>query len=466
MVITAVVEASVAVGRITSFLTAEELQPDAVVRQAPVTNPGEESLRITDGTFTWNRAEVGKEALKNINFMAAKSELHCIVGKVGAGKSSFLQALLGDLWKANGEVVLKGSTAYVAQQSWVMNASVRENIVFGHRFDPDFYQKTVRACALLEDFDALPDGDETQVGEKGISLSGGQKARLTLARAVYARADIYLLDDPLSAVDQHVGRHLIDNVLGQNGLLAGKTRILATNSIPVLREANYIHLLTKGEIVEHGDYDSVMANKGGIYNIIRHMKDSRDQETDDKDSDSSTIVGTGLGTSQEVSSEEDEVPELESIRSGANPKNRRVSLRRASAASFKKDRRKMVDMEDGTAKRTAQGKEFSEQGKVKWDVYGEYAKASNLFAVAIYLILLLGAQVAQVGGNVWLKQWAELNSKKQENTQVDKYISIYFAFGIGAAALVVLQTLILWVFCAVEVSIFMTGVCQFLLLIR
>lgn len=459
MVITAVVEASVAVGRITSFLTAEELQLEAVIRRAPVINPGEESVRIANGSFTWNRAEDGKEALKNINFTAAKGELNCIIGKVGAGKSSFLQVLLGDLWKVNGEVVLKGSTAYVAQQAWVMNASVRENIVFGHRFDPDFYQKTVRACALLEDFDALPDGDETQVGEKGISLSGGQKARLTLARAVYARADIYLLDDPLSAVDQHVGRHLIDNVLGQNGLLAGKTRILATNSIPVLREANYIHLLTKGEIIEHGTYDSAMATRGGIYNIIRHMKDSRDQEVDDKDSNSSTFVGTGPGTSQEVSSEEDEVPELGGIIPGADSKNRRVSLRRASAASFKKDRRRVVDLEDGTIKRTVQGKEFSEKGKVKWSVYGEYAKASNLLAVVVYLIFLLGAQAAQVGGNICLKQWAKLNSEKRENVQVGKYIGIYFAFGIGAAALVVFQTLILWVFCAVEVSISMTSVC-------
>ncbi|RPB07610.1 hypothetical protein P167DRAFT_495580 [Morchella conica CCBAS932] len=373
MVITAVVEAGVAVGRITSFLTAEELQVDAVVREAPAVNIGDEALRVTNGTFTWNRAEIGKNALNNINFTANKGELNCVLGKVGAGKSSLLQALLGDLWKVNGQVVLKGSTAYVAQQAWVMNASVRENIVFGHRFDPEFYQKTVRACALLEDFDALPDGDETQVGEKGISLSGGQKARLTLARAVYARADIYLLDDPLSAVDQHVGRHLIDNVLGQNGLLAGKTRILATNSIPVLREANYIHLLTKGEIIESGDYDSVMAMKGGIYNIIRHMKDSRDQE-------------------------------------------------------------------------------FSEKGKVKWSVYGEYAKASNLFAVAVYMLFLLGAQAASVGGNVWLKQWAESNSEKRENAHVGKYIGIYFAFGIGAAALVVLQTMILWVFCAVEAA--------------
>jgi ABC-type multidrug transport system fused ATPase/permease subunit len=137
-----------------------------------------------------------------------------------------------------------------------MNASVRENIVFGHRWDPAFYERTIHACALTEDFASLPDGDQTEVGERGISLSGGQKARLTLARAVYARSDIYLLDDILSAVDQHVGRHIINNVLGPRGLLASKTRILATNSIPVLMEAHFVALLREGKIAEKGESTS------------------------------------------------------------------------------------------------------------------------------------------------------------------------------------------------------------------
>lgn len=453
MVITAVVEATVAVDRISSFLKAEELQPDAVIREPPVLEIGDESLRITDATFTWNRAELGKDVLKNLNFTAKKGELNCIVGRVGAGKSSFLQAILGDLWKTKGEVVVRGSTAYVAQQAWIMNASVRENIVFGYRFDPEFYQATVRACALLEDFDALPDGDETEVGEKGISLSGGQKARLTLARAVYARADIYIMDDPLSAVDQHVGRHLIDNVFGPKGLLAGKTRILATNSIPVLMEADFIHLLVAGDIAESGTYNSVMALRGGIYNIVRHLKEAREQDDSDKSSErSSTVIGTGAVSPMETSSEEDEVPALGGIVLNPGPrKPRRVSLRRASEASVKKDRRKIADLERTLNRRTTQTKEFSEQGKVKWSVYGEYAKACNLFGVAIYMLCLVCSQAATVGGNVWLKKWSEGNGKSHSNDHVGKYIGIYFAFGIGASALVVVQSLVLWIFCAIEV---------------
>lgn len=199
MVITSIIEASVAVGRLTSYLTAEEIQPDAVQILPAVEDMGEETVKIRDGTFSWNRHE-DKPVLKDINFAASKGELSCIVGRVGSGKSSFLQCILGDLWKDRGDVLVHGSVAYVAQASWIMNATVKENIIFGYKYDSSFYEKTIKACALLDDFTQLPDGDETVVGERGISLSGGQKARVALARAVYARADIYLMDDILSAV--------------------------------------------------------------------------------------------------------------------------------------------------------------------------------------------------------------------------------------------------------------------------
>jgi len=247
----------------------------------------------------------------------------------------------------------------------------------------------------LEDFDALPDGDETEVGEKGISLSGGQKARLTLARAVYARADIYILDDPLSAVDQHVGRHLIDNVLGPRGLLAGKTRIMATNSIPVLMEANYIYLLVKGQIVESGTYESVMATKAGIYNIIRYMKDTT---RDDRESDDATAVASRTTTTRDASSDEDVVPDLaERVTAGLKSSRRysATTLRRASITSVEQTRTKVGSEE--SVKKTTQKKEFLEQGKVKWSVYAEYVKSANPITVGIYLVIMASAQTAQVG---------------------------------------------------------------------
>ncbi|KAK5988916.1 Metal resistance protein YCF1 [Cladobotryum mycophilum] len=456
MVITSIVEASVAVGRLTSFLAAEELQSDAVTIKEGPQEMGEETVIIKDGTFSWNRHE-DKNVLTDISFTAYKGELSCVVGRVGAGKSSFLQSILGDLYKVKGSAELRGTVAYASQQTWILNATVKENIIFGYRYDPEFYDKTVRACALLDDFTQLPDGDETVVGERGISLSGGQKARVALARAVYARADIYLLDDVLSAVDSHVGRHIIENVLGPRGLLSSKTRILATNAISVLRQASYITLLKDGEIVERGTYDQLVARKGLVADLLRTAGHDSGSSSGSSSETSTFIEPETTEDKEELEEAQEQVPEMAPIKTGpsvmAKPRSSSMAtLRRASTASFKGPRGKLTDEEVSGASRTKQIKEHAEQGKVKWSVYGEYAKENNLGAVAIYMFALLAAQTAGIGGSVWLKTWADHNQLTGSNEHVGKYIGIYFAFGLGGSALTVIQTLILWIFCSIEAS--------------
>ncbi|RMD42862.1 hypothetical protein DV735_g2276, partial [Chaetothyriales sp. CBS 134920] len=469
MLISSIVEASVAVKRLTAFLTADELQPDAVTISDQPAQSGQDSVVIRDATLTWDKSR-DRPVLRNINFRATKGELTCIVGRVGAGKSSLLQSILGDLWKINGSIDIRGRIAYVGQQPWVMNASVKENILFGHRWDPLFYNQTINACALADDFRQLPDGDQTEVGERGISLSGGQRARLTLARAVYARADIYLLDDVLSAVDQHVGRHLINNVLGPGGLLEGKTKILATNALPVLKEADYIYLLRDQTILERGTYQQLMAMRGEVANLIKSAakEDTPESEADQSPSiegiepaESGSVVVSEL-IDDDLDPEESEeavhdVAGLVAIRPGPSPnghsfarKSSFHSLRRASTTSFKRPAGPVTDEEAGLKSR--QSKENSEQGKVKWSVYTSYAKESNLGAVGVYLLALFAAQAVQIGGSFWLKRWSESNERQGSNKNVGKFIGIYFAFGIGGAALVVLQTLLLWIFCSIEAS--------------
>ncbi|KAL2753621.1 hypothetical protein ACRALDRAFT_1051871 [Sodiomyces alcalophilus JCM 7366] len=463
MVISAIVEASVAVGRLTSFLDAEEVQPDAVVVKPAPEQLGEETVVIRNGTFSWNRHET-KNILTDIDFTAYKGELSCIVGRVGSGKSSFLQSILGDMWKISGDVQVHGSVAYVAQQPWILNATVKENIVFGYRYDSNFYEKTVKACALLDDFAQLPDGDETVVGERGISLSGGQKARVALARAVYARADIYLLDDVLSAVDSHVGKHIIENVLGPRGLLSSKTRILATNAINVLASASFITMMRDGQIVERGTYKALTAMKGLIGELIKTAGQEQSAgpssvaSSSSSSSKSATLI-EGPATTQEkeeLEEAQERVPEMAPIKAGVSTADKKRSnstatLRRASAASFRGPRGKLTD-EEVAGGRTRQSKEHLEQGKVKWDVYTEYAKNNNLIAVAIYLVTLLASQTANIGGSVWLKEWAEYNQDKGFNDNVGMFIGVYFAFGIGSSLLTVVQTLILWIFCSIEAS--------------
>lgn len=380
MVITSIIEATVAASRITSYLTAEEVQPEAIIVKPPVEIIGEESVLIRDASFSWNRHE-DKTVLKDINFSAHKGDLSCIVGRVGAGKSSLLQSILGDLWKIKGEVQVHGTVAYVSQSPWIMNATVRENIVFGYRYDSNFYEKTVKACALLDDFAQLPDGDETVVGERGISLSGGQKARVALARAVYARADVYLMDDCLSAVDSHVGRHIIDNVLGPKGLLKSKTRILATNSIPVLVESDYICMLKDGEIAERGTYRQLLAMKGSVFDLIKTSRQNDSGPSsgvgspEDSGSETSTVIEATSSSQEKEELEEAQegLGALQTIKPGPGSSSYQAqkprtgsmaTLRRASAASFKGPRGKLHDEENPS--KTRHAKEHSEQGKVKW----------------------------------------------------------------------------------------------------
>lgn len=135
-----------------------------------------------------------------------------------------MSAILGEMVKLDGKVNVRGNIAYVAQQAWIQNKSLKDNILFGKQPNELRYDRIIDACALKPDLDILPGGDQTEIGEKGINLSGGQKQRVSLARAVYNDADVYLLDDPLSAVDSHVGKHIFENVIGPDGILKTKVK--------------------------------------------------------------------------------------------------------------------------------------------------------------------------------------------------------------------------------------------------
>jgi ATP-binding cassette, subfamily C (CFTR/MRP), member 1 len=234
------------VKRINKFMNAEEIDPNNVTH-----NASENALSVSDGSFTWGGEST---TLKNINMNVKKGNLTAVVGSVGCGKTSLISALLGEMEKLNGQVNVDGRVAYVPQQAWIQNATLKDNILFGKAFNEQQYNKVVEACALTQDLAMLPGGDETEIGEKGINLSGGQKQRVALARAVYNDADVYLLDDPLSAVDSHVGKHIFDNVFGENGMLKSKTRLLVTHAVVYLPKVNEIYVMVNGEITESGSY--------------------------------------------------------------------------------------------------------------------------------------------------------------------------------------------------------------------
>lgn len=450
MVITNIVEAQVAILRLTNFLNGAELQENAVTKAPRASKVGDVAVSVKNGTFLWSKQkgeESYKVALSNINLEARKGSLDCIVGRVGSGKSSIIQAILGDLYKLDGDVKVHGKIAYASQVPWIINGTVRENILFGHKFDPEFYEHVLKACALSVDLKILPKGDKTEVGEKGISLSGGQKARLALARAVYARADVYLLDDPLSAVDEHVGRHLIDHVLGPNGLLKTKCKILATNAIHVLNIASNVHMVKDGKIVEQGTYVEIMAQeKSQLRQLIVDFG---------KGNQSSTAASSAAASTKEKT-EGEESAEIDYSQLDSDSDLDVASLRRASDAPLITDEERMLlndgeeDEEDEDAKARL---EHSEQGQVKWDVYREYANACKPLNVFIFLLATVLTMAINVASNVWLKHWSEVNLRSGENAHIGKYLGIYFALGIGYSTCSLVQTCFMWIYCTIAGSI-------------
>ncbi|KAJ2779128.1 ATP-binding cassette glutathione S-conjugate transporter ycf1 [Coemansia javaensis] len=197
------------------------------------------AVNMSECSFIWNK-RVPEPVLENVSLDAKDGELVAVVGKTGSGKSSLLLAVCGELEMASGSGSVTGKVAYLEQQPWIMNDTLRANVLFGREYDQAFFEQVVHACALTDDLARWPDADLTVIGERGINISGGQRARLALARALYSRADVYVLDDPLSAVDAHVKRHILDHVLLDSGMLAGKLRIVATNSDHVLPYAHQV----------------------------------------------------------------------------------------------------------------------------------------------------------------------------------------------------------------------------------
>ena len=184
-----------------------------------------------------------------------ENKLLLVTGPVGCGKSSLLLSFLDELPPSAGNITHSGRIVYVPQTAWVYSGTLRDNILFNQPFDQEKYDRTIEACDLKKDIAMLPEGDKTLLGERGASLSGGQRARVNLARAVYSDGDIYLMDDPLSAVDAKVGKHIFENCI--NGLLSNKVRVLVTHQLQYMKSADHILILDKGNVVKQGNYDQM-----------------------------------------------------------------------------------------------------------------------------------------------------------------------------------------------------------------
>ncbi|XP_044176120.1 ATP-binding cassette sub-family C member 4-like isoform X1 [Acropora millepora] len=388
-------QASVSEKRLQKFFELEErdfnISPELNSFNSRTDTP---SLQLTNITAYWDQTL--SPTLKDVSFEAKPGDLNIVVGPVGAGKSSLLMVLLGELPVISGERKVLGKIGYASQQAWIFSGTVKENIVFGQEFVQDRYLRVIEACALKKDLEVFHSGDSTLVGERGVVLSGGQKARISLARAVYHNADIYLLDDPLSAVDTQVGCELFDKCI--LGLLKPKICVLVTHQLQFLKEATSILCLKEGSCVGQGSFSDL----------------------------SNIDVQSLVGIPESVDDSASETDDLEK-----EEKNKDATRSIETTTT--------VQPVDKTNK-PATEKEDRFTGTVTWRVYFDYWKAGGGFLkISLLIILFLGAQASAMASDWWLARWADIEdenallSKNSTTATQDisqtrtKYLAIYGA---------------------------------------
>ncbi|KAG1882251.1 ABC transporter [Suillus subluteus] len=340
---------------------------------------GKQKLPSTPLPAPADNANVFK--ITGIDLEITRGQLVAIVGAVGAGKTSLLQGLIGEMRRTSGSVAFGGSVGYCAQVAWIQNTTIRENICFGRPFEEERYWKAVRDACLEPDLEMLPNYDLTEVGEKamsGISLSGGQKQRVNICRAIYCNTDIQIFDDPLSALDAHVGKAVFQNVLKKN---ADKTRILVTHALHFLPEVDYIYTLVDGHIAERGTYAELMANDGAFSKIVL-----------------------------EFGSKEDSTKKEEKAAEGAEIEDKKI--------------------QKGTAGKAMMQEEERNTGAIKWEVYREYLTAARgPVLLPLLLLSVIFMQCCSAMSSYWLVYWEE----DKWHQPAGFYTGIYAALGISQA---------------------------------
>ncbi|KAL7550859.1 hypothetical protein ACHAWF_014062 [Thalassiosira exigua] len=362
-------------------------------------------------------------ALRNVSCTIERGSLVAVVGTVGSGKSSFLSAILGEMEAVGGSKVhiplSVGETSspssdgnansYCSQSPWVVNDTLRGNILFGRPFDEERYEKVVKACALVDDLAVLPAGDMTEIGERGINLSGGQKARVALARAVYSPSSrLLLLDDPLSAVDAHVGEHLFrEAVLGD--VTSGATRILVTHHVHFLPRCDKVIVLEKGEVKHAGRYRDLVAQGVNFAGAVDVEKKEESGEAAGEDGDGKEKSG-----------------EAGDDKSGDDKANA------AENDKLKKAGKKLVTDEEQA------------EGSVEGSMYSHYAKKGGYIVFASIFIIQGFGRASEVMANFWLSFWAEATARAAvDGTTVNTtfYLNIYVLFGMGGVLCLTVRAL-------------------------
>ncbi|EXC25625.1 ABC transporter C family member 2 [Morus notabilis] len=370
-IITQAVNANVSLKRLEELLLAE----DRILLPNPPLDPRLPAISIKNGNFSWD-SQAERSTLSNINLDISAGSLVAIVGSTGEGKTSLISAMLGELPSVgDSSVDIRGTVAYVPQVSWIFNATVRDNILFGSPFYPARYEKAIDVTALGPDLDVLPGGDLTEIGERGVNISGGQKQRVSLARAVYSNSDVFIFDDPLSALDAHVARQVFEKCI--RGELRGKTRVLVTNQLHFLSQVDKIILVHEGTVKEEGTFEE-LSNIGVLFQKLMENAGKMEEYVEEKEGDHET-------TDSNVSSKALANGVLNDAQKNAN-----------DSRKPKEGRSILIKQEE------------RETGVVSLRVLARYKNAlGGLWVVMILFSCYVLTEILRISSSTWLSHWTD-----------------------------------------------------------
>ncbi|XP_061357298.1 ABC transporter C family member 12-like [Gastrolobium bilobum] len=393
-----VANANVSLQRLEELFSSEERN----LKQNPPIVPGLPAISIKNGNFSWDpKAE--KPTLSNINVEIQIGSLVAIIGGTGEGKTSLISAMIGELHPlADGNATIRGTVAYVPQISWIYNATVRENVLFGSKFEYERYWKAIDVTALEHDLNLLPGRDFTEIGERGVNISGGQKQRVSLARAVYSDSDVYIFDDPLSALDAHVAQEVFRNCIKEG--LRGKTRVLVTNQLHFLPQVDKIILVSDGMIKEQGTFEELSENGILFQKLMENAGKMEQQAVNNEDSDSHD-------------------------KANVSPSNNEANVVLPNDTSYEKK---------GKLRKSVLVKqEERETGAVSWKVITRYKSAlGGLWVVSLLFACYTLTEVLRISSSTWLSVWTSKDSTSDYDSGYFLFIYALFSFGQVSVALV------------------------------
>ncbi|XP_053195402.1 ATP-binding cassette sub-family C member 12 [Scomber japonicus] len=418
----ALAEAAVSISRLKKILLIQNPEPYLVQRK-----DSDSALVMKNATFSWTKPDSQPDpplstandvkgnkvdttsqdertealpTLRNISFTLPKGNLLGVCGNVGSGKTSLISSILEQMHLLRGSLVADGTFAYVSQQAWIFHGTVQENILMGEPFVQAKYDRVVDVCSLRADLKILPYGDQTEIGERGLNLSGGQKQRISLARAVYSNKDIFLLDDPLSAVDAHVGKHIFEECIKKE--LQGKSIILVTHQLQYLEFCDDILVLEEGEIQEAGNHQTLMTANRRYAQLISNyqMEQSKTQR------------------------EEEETPPLDPAQLNEVELRDRADsgiVNPAFDMSDEKDDGKAANQKSVGEGNQLVSQESSSEGAVSWRIYHQYCQAAGGYFITFLTILNVVLMIGSTAfSNWWLSYWLGQGDGSTNRTTTDQ----------------------------------------------